>query len=276
MRRRSIQAAGESGGIQDSLTQGELLGAVVEFLTKKRKSQKWVANHATPKKEGKEEPLLAREVSMYHSSKLRDSPGEDPKRNVGMLRKSLHRRHVTTGQLFFMMDRDRDDKVTFKEFKHGVAMAGVRPIPSEAEMRAVFESFDVNDDNTLSYPEVIAALVSDAEMARGHTQVVSKGSHLSATLRSNVSHSPSRSPQRSLSPTRDSFGSKLSHARDSVSRLKGEARKQGWVRVLGGKSPADRWTEIVDDAINTGANIAASGGTPAHAGEEAARRARVS
>lgn len=41
------------------------------------------------------------------------------------LRRALYRRHVTTGQLFSMMDEDRSDSITFKEFQRGVAMAGV-------------------------------------------------------------------------------------------------------------------------------------------------------
>lgn len=44
---------------------------------------------------------------------------------VRELRKALHRRHITTGQLFSMMDADRSDTITFTEFKRGVAMAGV-------------------------------------------------------------------------------------------------------------------------------------------------------
>ena len=53
---------------------------------------------------------------------------------------------------------DRSDNISFQEFKRGVAMAGVRPVPGEQEMRALFASFDINDDREVSYQEMVAAL----------------------------------------------------------------------------------------------------------------------
>jgi len=82
-------------------------------------------------------------------------------RAVQRLRKGLHRRHVVTGQLFSMMDGNRDDRITFKEFQRGVAMSGLRPVPVESEMRSLFESFDVDDGHTVSYREMLNALGDD-------------------------------------------------------------------------------------------------------------------
>ena len=55
----------------------------------------------------------------------------------------------------------------FGEFARGVAMSGVRPIPTESEMKALFESFDLNHDGSLSYSEMIGALEREARPAWG-------------------------------------------------------------------------------------------------------------
>ena len=61
-----------------------------------------------------------------------------------------------------MMDENKDDSITFDEFKRGIAMAGMRPVPTEAEFRALFRSFDANANNVISHQEMIAALEKDA------------------------------------------------------------------------------------------------------------------
>jgi Ca2+-binding EF-hand superfamily protein len=67
----------------------------------------------------------------------------------------MRRRHVSTGQLFSYMDSDRSDTITLKEFEHGIAMSGVRPMPNAAQIQGLFESFDLNGDGSLSWHEVI-------------------------------------------------------------------------------------------------------------------------
>ena len=62
---------------------------------------------------------------------------------------------------FSMMDADRSDSITYAEFERGVAMCGVRPVPRGEELRALFESFDRNQDGTLSYREMLAAVEGD-------------------------------------------------------------------------------------------------------------------
>ena len=63
--------------------------------------------------------------------------GDDAR--VAELRQALRRRHVTTGQLFSMMDADRSDHVSFGEFERGIGMAGVRmrPVGAAGRTRAV-------------------------------------------------------------------------------------------------------------------------------------------
>ena len=85
--------------------------------------------------------------------RLRDDGLEAYSKAVRRLRKALHRRAVTTGQLFTMMDRDRGNNISFHEFTKGVAMSGVRPIPHESLMRALFQSFDVNGNGSLHHHE---------------------------------------------------------------------------------------------------------------------------
>jgi len=72
------------------------------------------------------------------------SSSRSGQRAVADLRRELQRRHVTTGQLFSMMDQDRSDGISIGEFSRGVAMCGIRPVPNESEMRALFESFDLD------------------------------------------------------------------------------------------------------------------------------------
>ena len=90
------------------------------------------------------------------------SPGRDDSGgsgwDVASLRAALYRKHVTTGQLFSMGDADRSDNLTLMELKRGLAMCGVRPVPSDVEMTHLFESFDLNHDGTLSFKELIDSI----------------------------------------------------------------------------------------------------------------------
>ena len=72
-----------------------------------------------------------------------------------MLRRKLHHRHVSTGQLFAEMDADRSDRISFDEFTRGLEMAGVLGHGKEfasvqardaydADMRTLFKSFDTD------------------------------------------------------------------------------------------------------------------------------------
>jgi Ca2+-binding EF-hand superfamily protein len=74
------------------------------------------------------------------------------------LRKELHHRHVTTGQLFSEMDAERHDAVSFHAFRRGLAMASVAVTASDTELHALFETFDTDGDQRVTYQEVLAAL----------------------------------------------------------------------------------------------------------------------
>ena len=99
----------------------------------------------------------------------------DYSRAILRMRKQLHRRHVVTGQLFSMMDRNRDDKISYKEFKRGVAMSGMRPVPVDSEMRALFDSFDQDDTQRISYKEMLAGLGAEARGGRGWDHDAARG-----------------------------------------------------------------------------------------------------
>ena len=64
------------------------------------------------------------------------------------LRHQLRHLHITSGQLFYAMDADRSNDITLREFKRGLAMVGIRPIPSDHEMRQLFASYDLDGDGS--------------------------------------------------------------------------------------------------------------------------------
>ena len=51
-------------------------------------------------------------------------------------------------------------------------MSGLRPVPSEAEIKALFAEFDCNGDRKLSYREMVEAL-EDEWSAQGNNEQVS-------------------------------------------------------------------------------------------------------
>ena len=76
--------------------------------------------------------------------------------------------HVTRGQLFNFMDDDRSDNITFGEFTRGLALAlsGKNvPLPSDDELRCLFNSFDVDHGNSVSYSEMVRALPGLSEQS---------------------------------------------------------------------------------------------------------------
>ena len=106
------------------------------------------------------------------------------------LRKELHHRHVTTGQLFSEMDAERHDAVSFHAFRRGLAMASVAVTASDTELHALFKTFDTDGDQRVTYQEVLAAL-------EGEFQTSNDDSSNSQTSRS--SSSSIRTPPRNNS-----------------------------------------------------------------------------
>ena len=96
------------------------------------------------------------------------------------LRLACAQRSITSGQLFKFMDLNRDDLISYDEFKKGLAMSGIRPVPSEEvcsstrcssealtmgpahlqEMKLIFESFDNDGDGAISYKEMVQQICS--------------------------------------------------------------------------------------------------------------------
>ena len=69
----------------------------------------------------------------------------DPR--VSALQRKLRQKHRTASELF-ACDVNRDDRLNLEEFSQGIAMMGVRPLPSPADMRALFEAYDGIHPNT--------------------------------------------------------------------------------------------------------------------------------
>jgi len=84
--------------------------------------------------------------------------------HVSVFKRRLHQARVTVGQLFGMMDEDRSDRITFCEFCKGVALAGVRPVPSPLESKMLFRSFDQGRDGFINYAE-LSHIISSVPMA---------------------------------------------------------------------------------------------------------------
>jgi len=80
---------------------------------------------------------------------------------VVLLRDQLHHKCATLGTLFHNMDEDRSDDITYPEFKRGLAMSGIRPLPSEQDQKALFCSFDVDKNGTISFQELQSRLQLD-------------------------------------------------------------------------------------------------------------------
>jgi len=78
--------------------------------------------------------------------------------DVHRLRAELNKRHVTRGQLFSLMDIDRSDTITWREFQRGIAMSGLRPIPPDQILEGLFKSLDSHQNGHISYRELFDGL----------------------------------------------------------------------------------------------------------------------
>eukprot|EP00941_MAST-03F_sp_MAST-3F-sp1_P003230 g3230.t1 len=75
--------------------------------------------------------------------------------NFLKMTEELKRRARTDAQFFFVSDEDRNHKLKFQEFVMGVASMGIRPLPSTEELKQIFDAYDVNEDGTISWKELI-------------------------------------------------------------------------------------------------------------------------
>ena len=105
------------------------------------------------KEEEKEAKLTARSKREAEMKAKAKKSGAAPTRSVEELRAAL-RKKASVGQLVSMMDSNNNDKINFEEFKEGIFMSGMRPVPTDKEIELMFRSFDVNRDGALSYEEV--------------------------------------------------------------------------------------------------------------------------
>ena len=62
------------------------------------------------------------------------------------------------GQLFSFMDSNRSDTISWNEFRRGVAMAGVRPMPPDTVLRELFDSLGRDKANCIRYTDMVSAL----------------------------------------------------------------------------------------------------------------------
>ena len=97
-------------------------------------------------------------ASARASARASAESGPVNRQRLEALRKELHHRHVSTGQLFNEMDAGRHNSVSFNEFRRGLAMAGVLHDANDTELHALFTSFDTDGDHLVTYQEVLAAL----------------------------------------------------------------------------------------------------------------------
>ena len=79
-------------------------------------------------------------------------------RKIRQLRRELHQRHVSTGELFAKMDTDRNNRVSFREFARGLTMAGVARTATDVELKELFASLDADGDRAVTWSEMVAAL----------------------------------------------------------------------------------------------------------------------
>ena len=86
-----------------------------------------------------------------------EEKGEDKKR-VLRLKKRLLRKHSSAGTLFAQMDSDKGGRISFAEFARGVAFAGIRPLPTDEDVHALYDMFDTDGDRALSWKEVEVAI----------------------------------------------------------------------------------------------------------------------
>eukprot|EP00941_MAST-03F_sp_MAST-3F-sp1_P001679 g1679.t1 len=110
---------------------------------------------------------------------------KDKRRMLSRLRIRLRNRSISTGHLSSLMDADRNDVISKKEFQRGLAMTGIRPLPSDSEIEKLFCCFDSNSDGTISWQELRSALESgqyglSSGNQRTKTASTSSGRHTKA------------------------------------------------------------------------------------------------
>ena len=112
-----------------------------------------------PKPKTKEEEKAARKAAKDKRQVEKNAAAKKavnaPMRSIEELRALLAQK-ASVGQLVSMMDDNNNDKINFDEFKQGIFMCGMRPVPTDKEITALFRSFDANRDGTLSYQEVFS------------------------------------------------------------------------------------------------------------------------
>ena len=73
---------------------------------------------------------------------------------IAALQQQMAKLHKTDGELFSSGDLNRDNKLTFKKFCRGVAMIGVRPVPTQEEMKLLFEAYDRDNNGYVDWNEL--------------------------------------------------------------------------------------------------------------------------
>eukprot|EP00941_MAST-03F_sp_MAST-3F-sp1_P002841 g2841.t1 len=74
--------------------------------------------------------------------------------SISTFRRELKRRAMTIQHFFYMGDHDRNDMISFKEFKNGMYLSGIRPVPTNRQIMEVFQSFDRDDDGFVTWSEI--------------------------------------------------------------------------------------------------------------------------
>ena len=63
-------------------------------------------------------------------------------------------RNVSVSSLFNLMDADKSNSVTASEFQSGLAMGGIRPLPTVEAMKELFKEIDTDNSGSLSWEEL--------------------------------------------------------------------------------------------------------------------------
>ena len=77
---------------------------------------------------------------------------------VGFTRNFMRKMVKKKASLHRLMDTDKNNMVTFDEFCRGIALSGIRPVPTAAQYEALFHAFDANKDMRISYEEMVSKL----------------------------------------------------------------------------------------------------------------------
>ena len=100
----------------------------------------------------------------------------------------------------------RSDTISFEEFKYGLQLSGIRPVPEAALLKELFTSFDRNNSGRLEFGEVISALEGEFRDSRVLQQprfTTSTGRHTGMDCSTKNDHNASDEPR---SPEADKWG----------------------------------------------------------------------